>query len=110
MLHLRLVVLPEQLHVGVVVHPFWPLWKRLHHVRAPTELLSNLLRPSESPVPLVLALALVAKIVAVSAQEILSRPVQDRHPPTAPDEVNHARQIKQTRVPPGPSIVYPPSY
>jgi hypothetical protein len=110
MLHLRLVMLPQQLHVGVVVHPLWSLGKWLHHVRASTELLSDLLRPSESPVTLLLALALVAQVVAVAAQEVLPRPVQLRHPPAAPDAVNHSRQIKQTRVPPELSIVYPPSY
>ena len=84
MLHLGLVVLPQQLDVGVMVHPLWPIGERLHHVSASAQMLPDLLRPSESPVPLVLALALVAKVIAMPAQKILPRPVQLRHPPAAP--------------------------
>src|SRR5215204_4800845 len=79
MLHLGLVVLPEQPHVGVVVHPLWTLGERLQHVGTPTQALPYLLGPSQGPVHLVLALALVAEVVAVPAQEILSLSVQNGH-------------------------------
>src|SRR5215216_1294917 len=83
MLHLGLVVLPEEPHVGVLVHPLGPLRERLHHVWTPAQLLPYLPRPPQGPVVLVLALALVAQVVAVAAQEVLPRPVQDRHSPAA---------------------------
>jgi hypothetical protein len=54
---------------------------KFQHVGAAPEALPYLPRPPQGPVLLVLALALVAKVVAVAAQEILPRPVQDRHPP-----------------------------
>src|SRR5215217_5172691 len=82
-LHLGLVVLPEQPHVGVVVHPLWTLWERLHRVGTPTQPLPDLLRPPQGSVIFVLALALVAEVVAVPTQEILPLPVQDRYPPPA---------------------------
>ena len=84
MLYLGLIVLRAQPHVGVVVHPLWLVGERLHHVRTTPEARPDLLRPSESTGVLVLALALVSEVVAVTAREILPRPVQDRHPPTAP--------------------------
>jgi hypothetical protein len=87
MLHLGLLTLSVQPHVAVVVHPLGLLGERLHHVRAPSQTLSNLLRPPQSPVLLVIALALVAEVVAVPTQEILPRPVQDRYPSPARNPV-----------------------
>jgi hypothetical protein len=66
-----------------VVHLLGLLRKRLHHVRATTESLPDLLRPVQIPVHLVVPLALLGKVVAVAAQEILARRVQHRRPPTA---------------------------
>src|SRR5215216_3693527 len=83
MLPLGLVVLPEQPHIGIVVHPLWPLGERLHHVGTAPETFPDLLCAPQGPVLLILALALVAEVVAVPAQEILPRPVQDRHSPAA---------------------------
>src|SRR5215208_436029 len=76
-------MLPEQPHVGVVVHPFGLLRERLRHVRTTTEPLPYRLRPAKSTVHLVLPLALVGEVVAVAAQEILPQPVQHSHPPAA---------------------------
>ena len=63
----------------------WASPGMLHHIRAAPEVRPDLLSPPQGPVHLVLALALVAKVVAVPAQEILTRPVQDRLPPAAPE-------------------------
>src|SRR5215208_2630383 len=71
LLHLGLVVLPEHPHVGVMVHSLGSLRERLHHVSAAAEPLPDCLRPAKSTVHLVLPLALVDKIVAMTAQEIL---------------------------------------
>src|SRR5918993_1498214 len=81
MLYLGLIVLRAQPHVGVVVHPLGLIGNRLHHFRPPSKPLSDLLRPPQGPVLIVLVLALVAQVVAVPTQEILPRPVQDCHPP-----------------------------
>src|SRR4051812_43112981 len=77
-------MLPEQPVVGLPVHPLGLLREGLRHVRAPAELLPYLLGPSQGADRRVLPLALVDKIVAVTAQEVASRPVQDRNPPAAP--------------------------
>ena len=53
MLHLGLVVLQEQPHVDVVVHPLGLIRERLHHVRSPSQALPYLLRSPQSPVVLV---------------------------------------------------------
>src|SRR5215213_3896641 len=91
MLPLGFVALPEQPRVGVVVHPFRLLGERLQRVGAAPEALPDLPRPPQGPVLLVLALALVAEVVAVPAQEILPRPVQDRYSLAAPNPVHHAQ-------------------
>src|SRR5919199_134355 len=83
MLHLCLVMLPPEPVIGLPVHPLGFLWELLHHVRAPSESLPYLLRPHESPVHFLVPLALVAEVVAMPAQEVAPRPVQDRNPPTA---------------------------
>src|SRR5215203_5115319 len=75
------MVLPPEALVGLPVHPLRLLWERLRYVRTPTEHLPDGLRLVKSPVHSVLPLALVDQIVAMTAQEILPRSVQDRHPP-----------------------------
>src|SRR5829696_1012557 len=76
-------MLPPEPLVRPPVHPLGLLRERLHHVRATTEPLSDLLCPVQSPVHLVVPLALIGEVVAVPAQEIAPRPVQDDHPPAA---------------------------
>jgi hypothetical protein len=69
--------------IGLPVHPLGLLRERFHHVRAPSEPPTDVLCPVQSPVHLVVSLALVDQIVAMTAQEILPRSVQDRDPPAA---------------------------
>ena len=59
------------------------LRERLRHVRAATQALPYLLHLTQGTVRLGLALAFVTEIVAVAAQEVASRPVQNRDPPAA---------------------------
>ena len=55
-----------------------------HHLEAEDdEALPYLLCSPEGTVRLTLPLALVAKVVALAAQEIVPRPVKDRNPPAA---------------------------
>src|SRR5215212_11351495 len=84
------MVLPEHPHVGVVVHTFGLLWERLRHVGAAAKMLPYLLSPPQGPLRLVFALALIAEVVTVPAQEVASRPVQDRNPPAAPNTVDYS--------------------
>src|SRR5215210_1784388 len=81
---------PAQPHVGIEVHSLWLLRERLQHVGTTPETRPYLLCPSESTGLPVLSLALVAQVIAVSAQKILPRPVQNRHPPATRNLVNHA--------------------
>src|SRR5215216_370619 len=83
LLHLRLVVLPPEPLVGHPVHTFGLLREWLHHVRAAADALPNRLRPAKGTSHLVLPLALVDKIVAMTAQEVAPRSVKDRNPPAA---------------------------
>jgi len=53
------------------------------HICAAAQALSNFLCPVQSPVHLAIPLAFVDKIVAMAAQEVAPRPVEDDHPPTA---------------------------
>src|SRR5215204_1897320 len=81
--HLRLMMPPPQPLVGPPVHPFGLLRERYRHVRTPSEPLPDVLRPAKSTAHLVLPLALVDQIVAMTAQEIAPRSVKDGHPPAA---------------------------
>jgi hypothetical protein len=65
------------------VHLLGLLRERLHHVCTGAEPLPYPLGPPQGSMRLVLALTLVAEVVAVAAQEIPSRSVQDGDPPTA---------------------------
>jgi hypothetical protein len=62
----------------------WASPGRLRHVRVPSEALPDRLCPAKSTVHLVLPLALVDEIVAITAQEVAPRPVQNRNPAAAP--------------------------
>src|SRR5215203_493499 len=84
MLHIRLVVLPTEPLVGLTVNPSGLLLEGSCHVRSPSKPLPDRLRPPKGAGHLVLPLALVDQIVAVAAQEVASRPVEDRHSPAAP--------------------------
>src|SRR5215207_1863961 len=66
-----------------MVHPLGPLREWLHHARAPSETLPNRLRLVKSPVHPILPLALVYEVVAMTAEEIAPRSVQDCNPPAA---------------------------
>src|SRR5215218_10253543 len=66
-----------------MVHPLRLLWERLHHVRAAAETLPDRLRPAKSTVHPVFPLALIGEVVAVAAQEVAPRSVQDRNPSAA---------------------------
>ena len=81
--HLRLVVLLSEPPVSLMVHPLGPLRKWLHHVRAPSEPLLDGLCPAKSAGHLVLPLALVDQIVAMTAQEVAPRSVKECYPPAA---------------------------
>src|SRR5215211_7735047 len=81
--HLRLVVFLSEPPVSLMVHPLWLLGKRLRHVSAPSEPLPDSLRPAKSTVHLVLPLALVDEVVAMAAQEVAPRSVQNRNPAAA---------------------------
>src|SRR5215217_5272193 len=82
--HLRLMMPPPEPIVGLPVHPPWLLGERHRHVRAPSETLPDRLGTAKSTGHLVLPLALVDQVVAMTAQEILPLPVEDRHPTSAP--------------------------
>src|SRR5215207_2633246 len=83
LLHLRLVVFLSEPPVSLMVHSLGPLREGLSHVRAPSKALPDRLRPAKSTVHRVLSLALVNQVVAMTAQEVAPRSVQDGHPPTA---------------------------
>src|SRR5829696_1997637 len=76
-------MLPPQPLVGAPVHPLGLLRERLRHVRATSEPFSDGLRLVKCPVHLIVPLALVDQSVAMAAQEVAPRPVQDCHPPAA---------------------------
>src|SRR5829696_3466183 len=65
------------------MHPLGLLREWLHHVRAAAEPLPNRLRPAKSTVHPLLPLTLVDEPVAMTAQEVAPRPVQDRYRPSA---------------------------
>src|SRR5215210_7538848 len=76
-------MLPPEPLVSAPVHPLGLLREGLRHVRAPSEPLPNRLRPAKCTAHRVLPLTLVDQVVAMTAQEILSQPVQHSHLPTA---------------------------
>src|SRR5215208_377826 len=77
------MVLPPEPLVGLPVHPLGLLREWLHHVRAPSETLPDGLRLVEGSVHLVIPLALVDEIVAVTTQEVAPRSVKESYPPAA---------------------------
>src|SRR5687768_9166382 len=81
--HLRLVVFLSEPPVSLMVHPLGPLREGLRHVSASSETLPNRLGPAKSTVHLVLPLALVDEVVAMTAQEVASQTVKESYPPTA---------------------------
>src|ERR671933_3019767 len=76
-------MVPPMPLVGPPMHPLRPLREGLHHVRATSETLPDGLRLVQSPVHLVVPLALVDEVVAMAAQEVAPWPVQDRDSPAA---------------------------
>src|SRR5215211_2401161 len=78
------MVLPPEPLVGSPAHPLGLPRERLRHVRAAAKAPADVLCPVQSPVHLVIPLALVAEIVAVSAQKVSPRSVQDSDPSAAP--------------------------
>jgi hypothetical protein len=74
----------------------WAYQERLHHVRAPSKTLPDGLRLVKGMGHRVIPLALVDKIVAMPAQEVASRPIQNRNPPAA----SRARTDKLRLLPP----------
>src|SRR5215211_7870166 len=64
-----------------MVHPLRSLREELRHVRAPSESLPDGLCFAKSTVHLVLSLALVDQIVAMTAQEVAPWSVQKCNPP-----------------------------
>src|SRR5215203_4851706 len=75
------MMLPPVALVGSPVHSFGLLWEWLCHVRAPSKPLPDGLRLVKSPGHCVIPLALVNKLVAMSAQEVAPRSVKECYPP-----------------------------
>lgn len=71
--------------------PFGLLRKRERHVRAAAEPLPYGLRLVQGPVHPVIPPALVGEVIAMPAQEVFPRPVEDGHPPAAHLPVHYSR-------------------